>query len=475
MGIHPRRSLRIGGSIFALLAGCGTQPGPFEPPEPALHNQAVSVSQQLRKHWELAKSSPGDAHAVGSYGMTLQLYKQYSSADACYRRAIEIEPKAFRWRYYLAVSRHDDGRTEEAIEAIRGALELDKEYAPAHVKLSEWLLLTGDVREARAAAEEAVRLSPSSVRAYIALGKTVEAMDGAGKALPIFQKAVLIAPFDAAAHYQLALAYRDMGKPDEAQAEFALHDKYRERIAPEEDPLLAKLQDLYAGAAMWIRLGKSLLEQGDLEKAESFFKRALELDRDSVIAHANLIAVYGAMGRWREAEAAYREAAAIDPRNWEAHFNFGILKMKQGEHQPAVEALRIVIEANPKEADAHVALASALAKLGKPREAEEHYQKALALQPENPLANGLWGEHVLAAGRAEAAIDPLLRAALIPNANARRARGLLTTAYRKVGGAENAARIVGQALDRARESASPALVKAIEGEWSQLQQQQIPR
>lgn len=465
----------FGGSIFVLVAGCGTQLGPFVPPEPGLHNQAASVSQQLRKYWELAKSSPRNANAVGSYGMTLQLYKQYSGADACYRRAIEIAPKAFRWRYYLAVCRHDDGRTKEAIEAIRGALKLDKRYAPAHVKLSEWLLLSGDVRGARAAAEEAVRLSPSSVGAYIALGKTVEASDGAGKALAIFQKAVAIAPLDAAAHYQLAMAYRDMGKPDEAQAEFALHDEYREWIAPEEDPLLAKLQELYAGAGMWIRLGKSLLEQGDLEKAESFFRRALELDRDSVIAQANLIAVYGAMGRWSEAEAAYREAAAIDPRNWEAHFNFGILKMKQGEHQRAAEALRIVIAANPKEADAHVALAAALAKLGKPREAEEHYKKALALQPENPLANGLWGAHLLEAGRAGAAIDPLLRAALVPNANARHARGLLTTAYMKVGGPGNAAGIVRQALDRARGSASPALVKAIEGEWTQLQQQQIPR
>jgi hypothetical protein len=91
------------------------------------------------------------------------------------------------------------------------------------------------------------------------------------------------------------------------------------------------------------------------------------------------------------------------------------------------------------------------------------------------LANGLWGEHVLEAGSAEAAIDPLLRAALVPNANARHARGLLTTAYMKVGGAGNAAGIVRQALDRARESASPALVKAIEDEWTQLQQRQIPR
>jgi hypothetical protein len=45
----------------------------------------------------------------------------------------------------------------------------------------------------------------------------------------------------------------------------------------------------------------------------------------------------------------------------------------------------------------------------------------------------------------------------------------------KVGGAENAAGIVRQALDRARESASPALVAAIEAEWTQLQRRQIPR
>jgi Flp pilus assembly protein TadD len=475
MTARAQRSTWFGGSIFVLLVSCSTQLGSFVPPEPGLHNQAASVSQQLRKHWEVAKSSPRDANAVGIYGMTLQLYKQYAGADACYRRAIEIEPKEFRWRYYLALSRHDDGRTKEALEAIRGALKLDEKYAPAYVKLSEWLLLDGDLRGARAAADEAIRLSPSSVRAYVALGRTVEASDGAGKALASFQKAAEIAPQDAAAHYQLAMTYRKMGKADEAQAEFALHERYRERISEDDDPLAGKLQELHAGADTWIRRGKSLLAQGDVKNAEIHFNRALELDRNSVLAQANLIAVYGVLGRWSEADAAYREAVAIDPGGWQAHFNYGILKMKQREYQRAEEALRLVVAANPKDVDACVALAAALAKLDKTSEADEHYKKALALQPENPLANGLWGERVLAAGRAATAIDPLLRAALVPNPNARHARSLLTTAYMKVGGARKAAGIVRRALDRARGSASPALVKAIEGEWTQLQQEQLPR
>jgi tetratricopeptide (TPR) repeat protein len=473
MSAHARRAIWFGGSLLALLAGCGTRSAPFVPPEPGLHNQAASVSQQLRTHWEAAKSSPDDASAVGTYGMTLQLYKQYSGADACYQRAIEIEPKVFRWRYYLAVARHDDGRTREAIEAIRGALAIDQRYASAQVKLSEWLLLDGDLQGARAAAEEAVRQSPSSARAHVALGKTIEASEGAGKALASYQKAVAIAPLDAAAHYQLAMAYRQTGRPDEARAEFALHERYRERITVEDDPLLRELQQLYAGADMWIRLGKSLLEQGGLNEAERFFRRALELDPDAVLAQANLIAVYGGMGRWSEAEAAYRNAA-VDPLNWQAHFNYGVLKFRRQEYRAAEEALRLVIAANPREVDAYVALAAALAKLNKTREAEEHYKRALALQPENPLANGLWGEHVLGTGRAEAAIEPLLRAALVPSANTRHARSLLTTAYLKVGGAVKSAGIVKRALDRAGGSASPALVEAIRAEWDQLRQNQFP-
>ena len=463
------------GTLLVTLAGCSTQLGTFLPPEPGLQNQAPAVSQQLRKHWELAKSSPRNADAVGTYGMTLQLYKQHSNADACYRRATEIEPKAFRWRYYLALSRHEDGRTKEAIEAMRGALNVDEKYAPAHVKLSDWLLMDGDLRGARAAADEAVKLSPSSVRAHIALGKAVEASDGAVKALSIFESAAAIAPMDAAARYQLAMTYRKMGKADEAQAEFALHEKYRELVPEEEDPLFGKLQELHAGADTWIRRGKSLLAQGDTTNAESHFNRALELDANSVLAQANLIAIYGLTGRWSEADAAYQKAAAIEPGNWQVNFNFGVLKMKQREYRRAEEALRLVIAANPKDADAYVSLAAALAKLNKTREAEAHYKKALALQPENPLANGLWGERILATGRPEAAIDPLLRATLIPNANTRHARSLLTTAYRKVGGATKAAGIVKQALDRARGSASPALAKAIEAEWTQLQQEQLPQ
>jgi tetratricopeptide (TPR) repeat protein len=461
-------------TLFTLLAGCATQPGSFVPPEPALQNQAAAVSQQLRTHWELAKSRPDDANAVGAYGMTLQLYKQYASADACYRRAVDLDPTAFRWRYFLAVARHDDGRTREAIDALRGALAIDPTYAPAHRKMSEWLLLDGDLQGARASADEAVRQAPSSVRAHIALGKAIEAAEGAGNAVASYQKAAALAPLDAAAHYQLGMAYRDMGKPEEARAELTLHERYRNRISLEDDPLLRELQDLHAGADMWIRLGTSLLEQGDLQNAERFFRRASRLDGNALLAHANLIAVYGGMGRWSDAEAAYR-AAAVDPGNWQAHFNYGILKIKREEYEPAEAALRMVIAANPKDVDAHVALAAALAKLNKTREAEGHYRQALDLQPESALANAMWGEHVLEAGRAEAAIEPLLRAALLPSANAPHARTLLTTAYAKVGGAGRSAAIVKRALDRAQGSASPALIEAVTAEWAQLQQGQIPR
>jgi tetratricopeptide (TPR) repeat protein len=440
-----------------------------------LDGHAPSVSQQLRTDWELARAKPDDAAAVGTYGMTLQLYKQYAAADACYQRAIEIEPGAFRWRYLLAIARHDDGRTKDAIAAVRDALRLDPEYAPAYAKLSEWLLLDGDARAARAAAEEAVRRTPASVRAHVALGKAVEASDGAASAMATFQKAVAIAPADAAARYQLAMAYRQMGRLEEARAELALHESYRERVSIEDDPLLQELQERYAGADMWIRLGKSLLEQREFSKAERFFKRALELDRQAILAHANLIAVYGEMGRWREAEAAYREAAAIDAGNWQAHFNYGILEAKRGEYRRAEDALRAVIAAKPDEADAHAALAATLARLHQARQAEEHYATALALQPENPLANALWAEYVLGTGRPSAAIDPLLRAALIPNANARSARQLLTTTYATVGGPRQAAGVVRRALDRARESASPFLVEAMKAEWTQLQQGRMPR
>jgi Tfp pilus assembly protein PilF len=335
-------------------------------------------------------------------------------------------------------------------------------------------LSDGDLRGARAAAEEAVRQAPSSARAHLALGKAIEAAEGAGTALASYQKSVAMAPLDAAAHYQLAMAYRTMGNPEKARAELALHEQYRERISVEDDLLLRELQERHAGADMWIRLGKSLLEQGDLQNAERYFRRALQLDRNAGLAHANLIAVYGGMGRWTDAEAAYRKAA-VDPGNWQAHFNYGILKFRRREYKPAEEALRLVIAANPKDVDAFAALAASLAKLNRTREAEEHYKRALALQPESPLANALWGEHVLEAGRAEAAIDPLLRAALVPSANAQRARSLLTNAYMKAGGAERSAAIVKRALDRARASASPALVEAIRAEWTQLQQNHIPQ
>src|SRR6185295_11587595 len=200
-----------------------------------------------------AAASPGDAEAVGRYGMVLDAYTQYDAARACYERARGLDPASFRWAYYLALLQDARGDRAAAIATLRDALKLAPDYAPARIALSSMLLASGDAEQARALAEGAVKDAPGSAPAHYALGRALAAKGQGAAAVPHLEEAVRIAPGYAAAHYALALAHRDLGQAEAGAREMSVYEKSRDRQPPADDPLVDEIRRLNAGSLVHLR------------------------------------------------------------------------------------------------------------------------------------------------------------------------------------------------------------------------------
>jgi tetratricopeptide (TPR) repeat protein len=154
----------------------------------------------------------------------------------------------------------------------------------------------------------------------------------------IIRKIIELNPELAVAHYNLGILLKEMGRKEDAEAE------YREALRIDPD---------YAEAHY--NLAILLGEMGRKEDAEAEYREALRINPDYAEAHNNLGNLLGDMGRKEDAEAECREALRINPDYAEAHGNLGLLFLKTGRKEEAKKELEIAkrfFDEQGREADA---------------------------------------------------------------------------------------------------------------------------
>ena len=120
--------------------------------------------------------------------------------------------------------------------------------------------------------------------------------DSPGNGLAAYQEAIRLKPDYAEAHYNLGVAYGELGR-------------YQEEIAA--------------------------------------YQEAIRLKPDYADAHCNLGVAYGELGRYEEEIAAYQEAIRVKPDDADAHFNLGLAYLARGDRGAALEQSRILLNLDP--------------------------------------------------------------------------------------------------------------------------------
>jgi len=129
--------------------------------------------------------------------------------------------------------------------------------------------------------------------------------------------------------------------------------------------------------------------EGDPEardKAESSYRRAIELDPRLACAYTNLGNMRYRAGAAEDARVLYEKALELEPDQPEAHYNLGFLSFEEGEPADAIPRFERAIELDPDFGDAHFNLAMALEEVGRMESARPHFAAYLALEPEGPWA-----------------------------------------------------------------------------------------
>jgi len=318
------------------------------------------------------------AAAWGRYGIILDAHEMYDGAVRAYRTAWALDPKDYRWPYFLSrVIKFTNGDdSPEIVPFYEAAMKLRPDYAPLQVRYGDSLLRLNRVEDARKAYERALKLQPSFWIAHRGLG---QALIQAGKAEPAvehLEKAVSLKPDDGVSYAALARAYLLAGKQEQAAAA-AAKSRDLKQIHTFDDPALAEIGTVGISSATCFKRGRELIEKGRYQEALQNLEITEETLKDHPLVLLSMGACYEGLKQPDRAIEFFERSLAISDKVPELHVKVGALLVEKARYPEAIGHFRKAL-AMADSASTRAHLAAALGHNGQLKEAAAEFDRAEA-------------------------------------------------------------------------------------------------
>jgi tetratricopeptide (TPR) repeat protein len=175
----------------------------------------------LRAARQATGLAPDNFDAQFTLGRALYGAGDDAGATRAFRAAIALRPADARARFFLATTLEHAGDADGALAAYRELATREPRGAEGHLGAGVLLVKRGgaETDEGMRELERALEINPDLYEARVTLGRVLVARGRAAEAVAHLNRAALLAPGNPEPHYQLSLAYRRLGRKDDADAE----------------------------------------------------------------------------------------------------------------------------------------------------------------------------------------------------------------------------------------------------------------
>ncbi len=303
-------------------------------------DQKGELEGAISQYRQAIALEPDYRGAYNNLGCALMKQRNYLEAIEVLKQALEIDPVGANLYNNLGKAYSGQGLTGEAFTALRRALELDPKLALAYQNLGELWRLQKNYEEAQKCYQELIALEPNNIKAYSDLGlvlmnqgKLEEAMGYLGKAIAP-QKRWL------EAYCLRAKLLRDDSLLNRAKIACAgfLQELLKYNSLIDQETKIEKIENyLYQ---IYADLGQIIAEYGGIEKAEIYYRKALQIKPDAIKLYLLLGSCLEGLGRLDTAATVYHLGLNIAGRenqeNQEICFRLGNILAKQGKLERAI-------------------------------------------------------------------------------------------------------------------------------------------
>jgi predicted O-linked N-acetylglucosamine transferase (SPINDLY family) len=314
-----------------------------------------------------------------------------------------------------------NGQLDQAIASYQMAIRLKPDLAEAHNNLGNAFKSIGQLDQAVLCYRQAIRLRSDLAEAHNNLGNALKIKGQLDEAIAACRQAVRLKPHLAEAHTSLGNALTDIGQLDEAISSYRQTVRLRPDLAEAHCNLGIALtrsgQPRQAIASYYeaIRLkldfaeahsnlGIALTQSGQPHRAIAAYNEAIRLKPDYAVAHSNLGLALAAIGQFDEALASHRVAIRLNPDSAESQNNLGITLASIGQFEEAIAVFRQPVQLKPDCAEAYSNLGNALLEIGQTDEAITACRRAIRLKPDYAAAHNNLGNALKEIGALDEAI-----------------------------------------------------------------------
>jgi tetratricopeptide (TPR) repeat protein len=147
-----------------------------------------------------------------------------AGAVAAFRAAVALNPSDARARFFLATALEHAGDEAGALDAYRELAARQPRVAEGHLGLGVLLVKRGGAEGEEGLTElrRALEINPNLYEARVTLGRALVARGRAAESVEHLRRAAELAPGNPEPHYQLSLAYKRLGRKEDAAAESAI-------------------------------------------------------------------------------------------------------------------------------------------------------------------------------------------------------------------------------------------------------------
>jgi tetratricopeptide (TPR) repeat protein len=301
--------------------------------------------------------------------------KDYDTAIDWYSRAAKAdENDSFAIAYANwgnALLAQDMANADNAIRMQERAIDIDPDFAFAHLSMAEALATKGERAKAMEKIAEAAAIDPPSAYSYSVWGNAYYKLyekdrkpEDLDAAIEKFRQATEIDPNDSLAFFNWGRALDDKGNIAEAAHKYTL---------------VTELTPDHIGAN--VNLGIDLRKLGQDEAAIKRFRHVLEIDPVNAPALYNLGRALADNGATAEANGLFGRAALIKPKDSDIFLHWGITLVKRSKIPEGLEKLRQAVKLNPENSMAFLTLGSILRLMNQKIEAADALGRYLELEP----------------------------------------------------------------------------------------------
>lgn len=327
------------------------------------------------------RDAPRSANRHATLGMVYAVNALWPEARQAFQNAAVLDPKEPLASLYGAIATQELGQFDDALRLLRQLTTQFPRFAPGLCRLGEALLRAGNVEEAGPAFERLTALAPEEWRGFAGLGDVKLRKGDDHSAARLLERAIALDPTAKKAHHLLGLAYRGLGRLDDAQlelslglngADYPMPDAWSE-TAPQHMKLI---QDQ-------VEIANQYSLTGQAGQAVEVIAKALTFQPTNLALLNNLAIAYNRSGQPDKARSILLQVLRTDPRNLPALVALSFSCSALDRYDEALGYADKSIALAPDTANPYVAKANVLLAMERDLDALQALQSALRCDPRN--------------------------------------------------------------------------------------------